>query len=128
MLKKIERVPRGAMEALQSYDWPGNVRELENVIERAVILTRGNSLDLRPLRPQLDRGPRRARGQTLDEVQRQHIVTVLEACGWRVSGQNGASDILGLVPTTLESRMKKLGIERPRVSASRSETRQRQPA
>jgi PAS domain S-box-containing protein len=111
--KNIESIPQGAMNALMAYDWPGNVRELENVIERAVILTAGTELELGDW---LTRSPTAgaARIPTLDELERDHIARVLAATGWRVRGDAGAAALLGLKPTTLEARMKKLGIERPR--------------
>ncbi|UCC71853.1 MAG: sigma 54-interacting transcriptional regulator [Gemmatimonadota bacterium] len=111
--KKIESIPQAAMNALTAYDWPGNVRELENVIERAVILTGGRELEpgdwlLASV------GPSPSRVPTLAELERDHIVRVLEATGWRVRGEGGAAALLGLKPTTLEARMKKLEIERKR--------------
>jgi len=110
--KRISNVPPAIMEVLQTYSWPGNVRELENVIERATILSAGTELDLGwwPLTTG-SRG--RAGGtRTLEEVEREHIRAVLELTGWRVSGQRGAAEHLGMKPTTLEARMKKLGITR----------------
>ncbi|MBI2205114.1 MAG: sigma 54-interacting transcriptional regulator [Candidatus Rokubacteria bacterium] len=109
--KRIDAIPRTAMDALRAYPWPGNVRELENVIERAVILSQGPELKLGEWPP---RGvvPREARLLTLDEVERDHITAVLDLTGWRVSGAQGAATLLGLKPTTLEARMKKLGIQR----------------
>ena len=95
-----------------SYDWPGNVRELQNVVERAVILSPGPELVLGDWFAGTESGCGRAAGSTLDEVQRAHICKVLDDTGWRVSGERGAARILGLKPTTLESRMKKLGISR----------------
>ncbi len=112
MGRRIERIDRDTMGALIAYDWPGNVRELENVIERALVLADGPILrlagELRAAAPE-----RRASESTLDDAQRDHIRAVLQRTGWRVSGPNGAARILGMKPTTLESRMKKLGIERP---------------
>ncbi len=112
--KPIDRVPERLMAALTTYAWPGNVRELEHVIERAVIVSEGPQLavpDWLP-RPQGTAGPGRV--ATLEEVERAHIVEVLEGTAWRVSGDGGAAALLGLPPTTLESRMKKLGIMRKR--------------
>ena len=111
--KQIKRVPTPAMARLQAYPWPGNVRELENVIERAMILSDGDQLDLGDWLP----GPRvpSASGiATLEELQRVHILKVLELTGGRVSGEKGAARILDINPKTLQSRMKKLGIERER--------------
>ncbi|MBE0595891.1 MAG: sigma 54-interacting transcriptional regulator [Desulfuromonadales bacterium] len=112
MGKKIERIPSAVLRALQHYDWPGNVRELENVIERAVINTGGLSLQLRDdlknsLAPGMTAGPR----QTLEEVERGHIVQVLEETRGRIEGSQGAALILGINPSTLRSRMRKLGIQ-----------------
>ncbi|NIA15876.1 MAG: AAA domain-containing protein, partial [Nitrospiraceae bacterium] len=110
MGKRIESVSRRSMEALQGYPWPGNVRELRNVIERAMIRATGATLHV----PAPSRKPgAAAKGMTLEEVEREHVVGVLERTGWRVSGKNGAAEILGLKPTTLESRLAKLGIQRP---------------
>jgi formate hydrogenlyase transcriptional activator len=109
--RTIETIPKPALERLEAYPWPGNVRELENVIERAVIVSRGPKLELGEWfpAPQVGRG---ARVRTLEELEREHIVAVLEMTAWRVSGERGAAKILGLKPTTLDARMKKLGIRR----------------
>jgi transcriptional regulator with GAF, ATPase, and Fis domain len=108
MGKTIESIPPGVLEALQRYDWPGNVRELRNVIERALVVCPGPVLHAEV--PQAA-GPA-AKNLTLAAVQRRHIRLVLVRTGWRVSGRHGAAKILGLKPTTLESRMAKLGIKR----------------
>lgn len=112
--KRIDRIPERMMETLQRYQWPGNVRELEHIIERAVILSEGSELEsidgLSPANAQADNESL----QTLEELERTHIVLVLERTNWRVSGDKGAAKILGLNPTTLEARMKKLGITRVR--------------
>jgi formate hydrogenlyase transcriptional activator len=110
--KEIRSVPQSVLRRLSSHAWPGNVRELQNVIERAVIQTRGDELELGSWFGgvlALDGTP----PQRLDDVQREHILSVLERTNWRVSGPSGAADLLGLKPTTLEYRMKKLGIRRP---------------
>lgn len=111
--KKVESVSAAAMEALKSYPWPGNIRELEHVIERAVILSHGAELDGGDWIPKsaavIGAGP----AATLEEVERAHILAVLAHTNWRVSGDKGAARILGLNPTTLEARMKRLGIRRP---------------
>ncbi|HKO29607.1 MAG TPA: sigma 54-interacting transcriptional regulator, partial [Nitrospiraceae bacterium] len=110
--KKIDRIPERMMTALQRYQWPGNIRELEHVIERAVILSEGSELE--PIESLFKPGSKVGSGKplTLEEIERQHITDVLEQTNWRVSGEKGAAKILGLNPTTLEARMKKLGIER----------------
>ncbi len=112
MAKRIETIPRATMSALMSYSWPGNVRELQNVIERGVILAQGPALELGDWLP----GPSataQGRVPTLQQLERQHIIEVLGRTGWRVSGERGAARILHIMPTTLEARMKKLGISRP---------------
>jgi len=112
--RKIEKIPERMMSALQRYQWPGNIRELEHVIERAVILSEGDELEaIDWLTPSSGKAAA-TMDLTLEEVERQHIVDVLESTSWRVSGEKGAAAILGLKPTTLEARMKKLGIERPK--------------
>jgi formate hydrogenlyase transcriptional activator len=110
--KRISNVSPSVMEMLRTYSWPGNVRELENVIERATILSAGAELDLGwwPMTTG-DRG-RAGATRTLEAVEREHILAVLELTGWRVSGERGAAEHLGMKPTTLEARMKKLGITR----------------
>jgi transcriptional regulator with GAF, ATPase, and Fis domain len=108
MGKTIESVPRTVLEALQRHSWPGNVRELRNVIERALIVSPGPVLHAEL--PQV--ASPAAEDLTLAAVGRRHIRSVLERTGWRVSGRHGAAEILGLKPTTLESRMAKLGIKR----------------
>jgi formate hydrogenlyase transcriptional activator len=110
MNKRIETIPAATLAALAEYRWPGNVRELENLIERAVILSSGTSLDipLSELRPGLALAP----SATLETAERQHILRVLEETGWRIGGLNGAAARLGMKRTTLQSKMKKLGIAR----------------
>ena len=112
--KRIETVPQKVMDDLQAYPWPGNVRELENIIERAVIVSPGSKLQLGDWPPATAKPPGAAADLSLEEVEKNHIIEVLEMTGWRVSGERGAAKILGLKPTTLEARMKKLGIERKR--------------
>lgn len=109
MGKRIESIPREAMEALQNYSWPGNIRELRNVLERAMILTKGTKLNIEM--PKLSNA-NISRSKSLEDVERGHIVGVLEAANWRIRGKNGAAEILGLKPTTLEARMHKLDIHR----------------
>ncbi|MBA5868691.1 MAG: AAA domain-containing protein [Nitrospira sp. CR2.1] len=111
--RKIERIPERMMSSLQRYQWPGNIRELEHVIERAVILSEGDELEAIDWLTPSSGKVAATMDLTLEEVERQHIVDVLELTNWRVSGDKGAAAILGLKPTTLEARMKKLGIQRP---------------
>jgi PAS domain S-box-containing protein len=114
--KQIESIPRNVMTQLQAYDWPGNVRELENVIERAVILSSGSELEPGRFIAEVSGPAGQSQIPTLEELERDHIVSVLELTGWRVRGENGSAALLGLKPTTLEARMKKLGIERQKNS------------
>jgi PAS domain S-box-containing protein len=109
MGKSIETIPTSVMNTLKDYQWPGNVRELENVLERAVINSSGPKLHLvdELKKPHKDLTAAR---NTLNEVERDYIVRVLEQTHWKVSGQNGASQILGLDRSTLRARMRKLGI------------------
>jgi formate hydrogenlyase transcriptional activator len=112
--KPVERIPHEVMEALQRYPWPGNIRELRNVIERAIILGASSTLRLPP-GPVIDHN--RDSSERLEEVERTHarahILKVLKRTGWRIRGAGRAAELLGLKPTTLEARMKKLGIRRP---------------
>jgi formate hydrogenlyase transcriptional activator len=97
------------MDALEHYLWPGNIRELRNVIERSMILSTSSTLvvDLPDSSPATTLS-----AMSLEEMERMHIVSILERTGWRVRGRNGAAEILNLKPTTLDSKMKKLGIHR----------------
>jgi len=110
MNRHIETIPSAAMEALTSYAWPGNVRELENLIERAVILTRGTALDI-PL-AELRAAPDTATPVTLEDAERDHIRRVLEQSNGVVGGPNGAAARLGMKRTTLQSKIKKLGMKK----------------
>jgi transcriptional regulator with GAF, ATPase, and Fis domain len=108
--KRVDRIPHRSMEALQHYAWPGNARELRNIVEHAMITGSGGTLHLQPPTPAPCASPT---GDKLKEVERRHILSVLERTGWRVDGKNGAAEILGLKRTTLQAKMKKLGIKRP---------------
>jgi formate hydrogenlyase transcriptional activator len=133
--KTVVYIPSNVMEALVNYPWPGNVRELENLIERAVLLSPGPELRV-PLAelkeaspssvliaapvdisripsPQPAPAPAAGALSTLDETQRQHILRVLRQTEWRIAGPHGAAAILGMKRTTLQARMRKLGIKRP---------------
>ena len=110
MGKRIEHISRKSMEALQRFPWPGNARELRNVVEHAMIVGSGKNLDIGI--------PQRASSEifanlSLEAIERRHILGVLQKSGWRLTGQGGAAEILGLKRTTLQSKMKKLGIRRP---------------
>jgi formate hydrogenlyase transcriptional activator len=133
--KTVEYVPAPVMEAMVNYSWPGNVRELENLIERAVLLSPGKELRVplaefkegtiasafaaaavdfpAPVQPDAS-VPRLGSGSsTLDDAQRHHILQILRQTKWRISGPRGAAAILGIKRTTLQARMRKLGIKRP---------------
>ena len=127
--RKVSRIQRETMERLVSYAWPGNVRELENVIERAVILSRGIELEVAPdVLPEIaavahaqtaaprpapeEEVPAVSRPQSIDQVERNHILEVLMRTNWRIEGPEGAAALLNLNPSTLRSRMKKLGVQR----------------
>jgi formate hydrogenlyase transcriptional activator len=108
--KRIESISEESLRDLQRYRWPGNVRELRNVIERAVILATGPELVVAA--PRRDDRRMSPVGMTLTEVEASHIRAVLASTNWRVRGVGGAAERLGLKPTTLESRMSRLGIAR----------------
>ncbi len=112
--RNVSRITDRAMAALQRYDWPGNIRELENVIERALILSPGETLvlDERSL-AEPGRGRPESGSTRLEEIERAHILRVLSDCGWRISGKGNAAERLGMNRSTLRSRMEKLGIDRP---------------
>jgi PAS domain S-box-containing protein len=139
--KPIKQISEETMRRLMAYSWPGNIRELQNVLERAVVLSTGNVLTLasdfaptpgKPVSsakelptdgiaamPASPAPPDRARaaGGTLDAVERRHIETVLRETNWMIEGERGAAKILSLNPSTLRSRMQKLGIKRPEKAA-----------
>jgi formate hydrogenlyase transcriptional activator len=115
MVKKISNVESKVIDALIMYDWPGNIRELENLIERAMILSPGNTLEAGDWLPKTNliaNGNGQKSLLKLEEVEKDHIIETLKKVNWKVSGDKGAAKILGLNPTTLEARMKKLGIKR----------------
>ena len=114
MNRDIDTIPTETMNALTRYSWPGNIRELQNLVERAVILSPGNVLHV-PLQDLKHRSASAITSstQTLEETERAHILAVLEKTKWKLSGPNGAAARLGLNRSTLQFRMKKLGIVRP---------------
>jgi len=114
--RRIERVPESAMRMLSEYAWPGNIRELANVVERALILSNGPALCLDAFTASLK--PQARQSERLDEVERVHLLRVLERCRWRINGPGNAAETLGLNPSTLRSRLKKLGLVRPPLASS----------
>jgi formate hydrogenlyase transcriptional activator len=109
--KKVESISKSSMEALLEYSWPGNVRELRNTIERAMIVLNSTNLHIDLPKPIASTAV--PENLTLKEIEINHIRKVLEAVGWKIRGRSGAAEILGMKPTTLETRMVKLGIVRP---------------
>ncbi len=124
--RRIEPLSQECIRRLQAYSWPGNVRELMSVIERAVITSRDGRLNLDRALPESTgdavttpassdgAGTRIRTARELEELERQNLLCALEATGWRVAGENGAARLLGINPSTLNSRLKALGISRPR--------------
>jgi formate hydrogenlyase transcriptional activator len=110
MGKPIEEIADESMSALQEYHWPGNVRELRNVIERAMILEHGPKLRIKLGHTTLRPIAVKATAGSLDEAERAIILQAVEQCNWRIRGSNGAAALLDIKPTTLESRIKKLGL------------------
>jgi len=111
--KKVTHINPKVIDALIAYDWPGNIRELENLIERALILSFGNTLEYGDWLPKEKKGNNeRSSSKKMEDVEKDHIIEVLKKTNWKVSGEKGAAKILGLNATTLEARMKKLGIKR----------------
>lgn len=111
MGRKIEGIQSSTMRAFQSYSWPGNVRELRNVIERNLILNTGPIFKAEV--PESESTDAKPQARRLDEVEADYLRGVLQSTRWRIRGKGGAAEIIGLKPTTLESRMKKLDIRRP---------------
>lgn len=109
----ISLITKKVINELTAYSWPGNIRELENIIERAMIISQGNKLELGSPLPKSAKLPKDQSLLTLEEVERSHILKALKFTNWKVSGERGAAKLLGLKRTTLEARMKKLEISRP---------------
>jgi transcriptional regulator with GAF, ATPase, and Fis domain len=115
--KQIDSIPPAVLEHLTSYPWPGNVRELENVLERAVITSADSTLRLlEPLTAEPVETGSISPTTMLVDIERAHIVRVLHTSEWRIEGPRGAANLLGLRPSTLRSRMRKLGIVRTRTA------------
>ena len=119
--KRVDVIPDDVMYALQAHDWPGNIRELENVLQRALIISTDGVIDLADFRGdpiEVSRQGQPAEVRTLLEVERDHVRLALDRVGWRIEGATGAAKLLGLRPSTLRSRMRKLGIDRPTMMAT----------
>jgi formate hydrogenlyase transcriptional activator len=114
MGKPIDEIADESMSALQEYHWPGNIRELRNVIERAMILSHGPRLCIKLGHTTLRPIALKATAGSLDEAERAIILQAVEQCNWRIRGSNGAAALLDIKPTTLESRIKKLGLSAKR--------------
>jgi formate hydrogenlyase transcriptional activator len=113
MGKKIDGVSQSTMDRLMKYSWPGNIRELENVMERATILAKGPMLQINEVMLQGNSAPLLPVADSLEEVERGHILRILQDMNWVIEGKQGAATRLGLHPNTLRSRMQKLGIKKP---------------
>ena len=110
--KRITKVTNDVLKRLEEYHWPGNVRELENIVERAIIISPDDKLVIGDWLTKREKEDTHSEDLSLDELEKKHILEVLEKTNWRVSGDKGAAKILGLKRTTLEARMQKLGISR----------------
>jgi len=115
--KRFASIPQYVMEPLKQYSWPGNVRELRNLIERAVIVSTGGKLCITVPQPPADFECPAPTGDVrpFAEMERAYLLQALEQAGWRIEGAGGAADLLGLNPSTLRSRMRKLDIKRTTV-------------
>jgi formate hydrogenlyase transcriptional activator len=116
MKKTIETIPAETMQALTMYDWPGNIRELQNLVERAVILSQGPVLDVPAVAARAHTQSDEAAPETLEQAERRHILSALTDSHWVLAGPNGAAARLGMKRSTLQFRMRKLGITRPALS------------
>lgn len=108
----ISSIHPASMRVLQDYEWPGNVRELANVLERAVINTNGSVLRVVDNFEKATVAELSQSNKTLEEMEKEYITRILDNTGWRIEGHKGAAKILGLNPSTLRTRMAKLGIQK----------------
>jgi len=111
--KKINNIPQSVIDELEKYNWPGNIRELENIIQRAIIVSPETKLQLGKWFPKNDNKTLLNNTESLEEIQKKHIISILEQTNWKVSGENGAAKLLHINSKTLYSKMKKLNIYKP---------------
>ncbi|WP_420577654.1 sigma 54-interacting transcriptional regulator [Ekhidna sp.] len=111
--KEVKSIPKSVMDYLRNYTWPGNVRELENTMERAIILTEGEKLQLPEVEDDSSNGDQWTHDNSLEVVQENHIRKVLKECHWKIEGKNGAAHQLKIKPSTLRDKMRKFDIKRP---------------
>ncbi|MEQ8924859.1 MAG: sigma 54-interacting transcriptional regulator, partial [Fulvivirga sp.] len=111
--KQVTIIPKAVMDYLRNYTWPGNIRELENTVERAIILSSGNTFDLPEVANSAFTQEKWEHDNSLDVVMQNHIRQVLKSCNWKIEGENGAAVQLKIKPSTLRDKMKKFNIERP---------------
>ncbi|NIP29638.1 MAG: AAA domain-containing protein [Candidatus Dadabacteria bacterium] len=112
------KISKDIINKLLSYNWPGNIRELENVIERAVILSKGETLTIRDFPEFTNDTQNKSKLMRLNDLEKDHIMKVLYNTNWVIEGKNGAANILDINPSTLRSRIKKLGIKKPKFSST----------
>jgi PAS domain S-box-containing protein len=117
--KPVEHISKANMQRLMEYPWPGNVRELKNVIERSVIETDNRILSLEWWQNE-EESAEVVETTSLERIEKDHIVSIMDKCHWKINGDGGAAEMLGMHPNTLRSRMKKLGISRPQSAKSES--------
>ncbi|MBI2485787.1 MAG: sigma 54-interacting transcriptional regulator [Deltaproteobacteria bacterium] len=111
--KQVHGLYKDTMDRLMRYSWPGNIRELQNVIERAVVLAQNLIIPIDEHMLQLNTGLESSNSKRLEDIERSHILRVLEDTKWVIEGKRGAASALGLHPSTLRYRIKKLGIKKP---------------
>jgi transcriptional regulator with GAF, ATPase, and Fis domain len=116
--RHVERISEDMLREMVAYDWPRNIRELENFLARAIVLCPGDTLNM-PLQVGEAGQPAAHQPHSMEAAERKHIESVLAATGWTIEGPKGAAKILNMNPSTLRSRMRRLGVIRPATQASR---------
>jgi transcriptional regulator with GAF, ATPase, and Fis domain len=114
--KHIHGLSKETMDSLMRYEWPGNIRELQNVLERAVVLAHIPIIHIDEHMLQLNNGLQSSDSKRLEDIERLHLLRVLEETNWVIEGKQGAASVLGLNPSTLRYRMKKLRIKKPQLT------------